>query len=359
MDTQNKAFLKAAKKLKLNYTANSKLDILEINLGKKKYLFHSYFNPLNRYDSYALVTNKNLLNQILHHYKFSTPKAILLSKEQFENSPVSDLIDTLSYPLVIKPNTNSYAGQGVCCNIENSQELTKHLHTVFVRHPKVQIEEYQGGLKEYRILILKNKIIAIAERCAASVVGNGEDSILKLVENKNRQRISVAKDIMLDPIVFDEECKIYLKRHGFTEHTILNNGQRIQLCYTSNLGRGGDMFPISSQPHPTIAKKMKSLIQLTQLEFAGIDMLCENIEKPVGENYYILEVNPFPYFVPHEIPQNEEAPVLVARKVLTILIKKHPLAYLLMLSKCFLNSLLGKCCLLLLIAILILLSTKF
>ncbi|PJE07346.1 UDP-N-acetylmuramyl peptide synthase [Legionella sp.] len=315
--------------LHLPATYSSDLELINIYLGKRNYYFLATITPFNDGASSFLSKNKYLLNKTLAQANFPVPHAIAMSKEEYSAYPLEELIAGLNFPLVVKP-LNLGRGRGVLSNIKNLSTLSNYLNQSFNEHPVLQIEEYHGGLKEYRVLIFRSKVIGVVERFAAKIVGNGQNSIAELIDLANEERARMnenEKFLAYNPMIVDEEYKNCLSDQGLDLDTVVPEGKTIQLCYTVNTGRGGDIFSHGKKIHPQNAKLLCQIAKKVGLNYVGLDVLCEDINQSfTSTKWLILEANFNPDITLHEVPPHGES-VNVTRKVLKYLIFRHPFSY--------------------------------
>ena len=89
----------------------------------------------------------------------------------------------LGFPVIVKPNSGS---QGVdVALVQNKIEFYKIMNKVF-KNDRMALVQRQVTGKDYRVVVLDNKIISAYERIPLSVVGDGNLSIKKLLEKKKR-----------------------------------------------------------------------------------------------------------------------------------------------------------------------------
>ncbi len=319
----------AAKCLHLPYKYYPKINFLEIHLGKKRYYFHHAITPLNYGASAYISVNKYINNALLAKAGFPVAKAVTFSKESWRNEPLAELIKKLQFPLVAKPLKNTARGHGVFCKIPDIKSLANYLDLFFQHFEDVEIEEFHGNLKEYRILILKNKVIGVLERVGASVIGDGKHTIDELIAIKNKEKILLSQTVTISPMTYDLEYELCLKEQGLKLQSIPSNGQKIRLCYTANTGRGGDINSLGNKIHPQNAAMLIKAARALGLEYTGLDMFCTDINVPFHNTnkWLIIEANIGPDMTLHELtPQGKK--IAVSNIVIWELIKRHPFAYL-------------------------------
>ena len=79
----------------------------------------------------------------------------------------------IGYPVVLKPLDGNH-GRGVCLDLGNEAEVRACFATAASesRDGRIVVERYLAG-KDYRILVVDKRVVAVAERVPAHVVGDG------------------------------------------------------------------------------------------------------------------------------------------------------------------------------------------
>lgn len=327
MDRNITLFQKCAQAMQLPYTYFPNVDVLRITLGTKPYYFIFSISPINYGASIYVAKHKYALNSLLNQSGFPVPKAVAFEKKQLEHKSLSQLIEPLRFPLVAKPMINTVRGKDVLCNIKNMEQLISYLDIFFDSHRFVQIEEFHTQLKEYRVTVLKNRIIGVVIRTGAFVIGDGEHTVEELIVQKNKERIYLSKELTISPLQYDTEYKNCLEEQGLTLHSIVSEGVKVRLCYTANTGRGGDIFSLGKKIHPINAKMICNVARTIGLDYVGFDLLCEDINTPFKPNkWIIIEANFLANTTIHEIP-NQGIKAGVINKILRNIIYRHPFAY--------------------------------
>ena len=94
----------------------------------------------------------------------------------------------IGFPVVIKPVFGSH-GDNIYMDIENENELKDIVQNIYVKKLKTSfIIEKQFEGKEYRVFLTKEGNYAVLHREPAHVIGDGEHTILKLIEIENEKR---------------------------------------------------------------------------------------------------------------------------------------------------------------------------
>lgn len=324
--------------LKLHFTTDydPELGLLTISLGEKNYFFFRSVSPLNSYSSTQVSKNKYATYVILKNSGIPVPATKVVDLHDFQQQNLSSVIDGLSFPLVIKP-VEGGLGEHVLCNIKSMDQLQQCMSDLFLKCDKVLIQEFHGNLKSYRVLVLNSKIIGVVVRRPAQIIGDGQHNLQELIDltNIQRQKISDA----LGPIQVDIECDIRLNEQGIDLSYLPALGEIISLGYTSNATRGGTYTSLGTK----ICKENRRLFiraaHALNLNLVGFDVECTDINVPIEHSGgVVIEANHGPSVRIHE-HAIEGIKTPVCKKILRILIYRHPVAYLGTLVQKFFSSL--------------------
>jgi cyanophycin synthetase len=223
--------------------------------------------------------------------------------------------DVGGYPIVIKPLDGNH-GRGITINI-NSWDLAEDAYDAAKEVSKgVIVERYYNG-RDHRVLVVGGKVVAVAERVPAHVVGNGHATIAELIEETNRDpRRGTGHANILTRIELDRTSWELLERQGFDLDTVLDEGEVCYLRATANLSTGGIAIDRTDEIHPENIWLCQRVAKIIGLDIAGIDVVTSDISRPLREvDGVIVEVNAAPGFRMHfcpsvGIPRNVAEPVL-------------------------------------------------
>ena len=221
------------------------------------------------------------------------------------------------YPIVIKPLDGNH-GRGITIDINNwsEAETAYDLASEASKTRSVIVEHYYRG-SDHRILVVDGKVIAVAERIPAHVIGDGKSTIKELVKITNQDpRRGEGHDNLLTKIIVDQTSLGVLDKQGYQLTTVLSKGEMAYLRATANLSTGGISIDRTDQIHPENIWLAQRVVKTIGLDIAGIDMVTPDISKPLrAVNGVIVEVNAAPGFRMHAspsqgLPRNVAAPVL-------------------------------------------------
>jgi len=231
---------------------------------------------------------------------------------------LEDAIDEVGgYPLVMKPLDGNH-GRGITINIKSYEdaELAYDDASAASKTRRVIVERYYEG-NDHRVLVVNGKVVAVAERVPAHVVGDGKSTIAELIEQTNRDpNRGQGHDNVLTRIEIDRNSMNLLERQGYTLDSVPRKDEMCMLRATANLSTGGVAIDRTDEIHPENIWLAERVVKSIGLDIAGIDIVTSDISRPLREtDGVIVEVNAAPGFRMHAapsygLPRNIAAPVM-------------------------------------------------
>jgi len=197
----------------------------------------------------------------------------------------------LGWPVIVKPNSSSQ-GRGVS-KANTLREFELAFASVSKLDQMILVEQFIAG-KDYRIVVLDNRVISAYERVPLSVTGDGKASILGLLAKKQRMFERTDRDTIID--TRDPRIVRKLARQNLSLSSKPKRGEKIFLLDNANLSGGGDSIDVTAE----ISSGFKALaINLTRemgLRLCGVDLITEtDISGPPMKNaHWIIEINAAP-----------------------------------------------------------------
>ncbi|MFN3667857.1 MAG: cyanophycin synthetase [Brevundimonas sp.] len=225
----------------------------------------------------------------------------------------------LKRPVVIKPLDGNH-GRGVTTGLRTEAEMLKAFDLAAQHSRRVIVEEELPG-HDHRILVVDGKVVAVAERRPAQVVGDGRRTIAELVDAVNADpRRGVGHEKSLTRIRLDDEAaRAILDKQSLTPDSVPSAGQTVLLRTNANLSSGGEAIDRTDEIHPDNAAIARRAALAVGLDVAGIDLLAPDITRSVRETGGgIVEVNAAPGLRMHLEP-SEGSGRDVARPILQMM----------------------------------------
>jgi cyanophycin synthetase len=250
-----------------------------------------------------LAKDKQLAKQLLKENGVPVPNGGAVTSEH----EAVALAEELGYPVVVKP-MDANQGKGVTVNITEVGQVKEAYRRASYFAPSVLVEKHIIG-KDYRILVVGNKVSAVAERKPPHVTGDGIHTITELVaeENKNPKR-GLGHEKALTQICLDSVAKEFLARSGFSVNDIPEVGEVVYLRENGNLSTGGSAQDCTAHIHPENIEYAIKAAHVLGLDVAGVDMVVDNISQPITlQEGAIIEVNAAPGLRMHLFPSVGES----------------------------------------------------
>ncbi|GEL08348.1 hypothetical protein [Salisediminibacterium halotolerans] len=263
----------------------------------KEYWFTVARGPSVSKEAIQTCIHKDKTKKTLDEYGVEIPKGKI-----FENNETLDdihlYLNEIDFPIVLKPSDGT-GGAGVIANIKTIEEFNDAYH--YVTHDlgfsKLIVEKFHDG-EDHRLYVMNGRVIGAFKKEPANVIGNGKDSIKKLVKAKNELRTSTPA-MSNRPIELDKETDTILKSKGYTLDTIPSEGEFVYLKTKNNVSSGGDPIDVTDE----VSEKMKNIAvnaakAIPDLVHCGVDMII-NYQEDTG---VVLEVNSRPHITAHLYP---------------------------------------------------------
>ncbi len=263
------------------------------------------------YSAVELVCNKEMCRDLLK--SMSVPVADGAAIGSMDE--LKELIDSLGYPLVIKPS-NGNQGRGVTTNIKTDDQAMDAFKFASTFCDRIIVERYVPGF-DYRLLVVDGKFIAASKRTPAHVVGDGDSTVQELINKVNNDpKRGDGHENELTKIKTGDAATFILSRKNYSLNTVLELNEILYLDYAANLSKGGTAEDMTDQVHPDVVRVVERVSKITGLDISGVDLMAETLTKPLAETGgVVLEVNAAPGFRMHLAPskgtsRNVASPVI-------------------------------------------------
>jgi len=266
----------------------------------------------------TIAGDKELTNRLLRDLGIPSPRGELVRSD----GDAVAMARRMGYPVVLKPLDGNH-GRGVMINLSTDEEVIRAFPAArnASRDGRVILERFLTG-KDYRILVVNNQVVAVAERVPAHVIGDGTHTVAELIEITNQDpRRGVGHEKILTRIPVNAQTRETLSRQGLDLDFIPAPGQHIQLQQTGNMSTGGTSIDRTDDIHPDNAEIAREAAMVVGLDVAGIDFITPEIARSIRDiGGGIVEVNSGPGFRMHTHP-TEGHPRHVGRAVIDMLFR--------------------------------------
>jgi cyanophycin synthetase len=103
----------------------------------------------------------------------------------------------------------------------------------------------------FRALVVNNRLIAVAERVPAHVVGDGKYTIQELIDETNADpRRGYGHEKVLTEITVDHQTMRCVRKAGYEIDSVLPKDEKLFLKTTANISTGGTAIDLTDEVHP-------------------------------------------------------------------------------------------------------------
>ena len=306
--------IKEAEARKIPWMWLSARAMLQLGYGARQKRIQATLTENSGILAVELACDKEGTKTILSDAGIPVPKGTVI---QYLDE-LKDAIEVVGgYPIVLKPLDGNH-GRGITININNWPEAEDayDLASAASKTKSVIVERYYRG-SDHRVLVINGKLVAVAERIPAHVIGDGKSTIEELIAITNGDpNRGDGHDNVLTKITVDRTSLDVLAKQDYAMDTVLPEGDKAYLRATANLSTGGIAIDRTEDIHPENIWLAERVAKIIGLDIAGIDIVTPDITQPLrAVDGVVVEVNAAPGFRMHAapsvgLPRNIAAPVL-------------------------------------------------
>ncbi|HEY9767560.1 MAG TPA: cyanophycin synthetase [Coleofasciculaceae cyanobacterium] len=295
--------IKEAEARKIPWMWLSARAMLQLGYGAKQKRIQATLSNSTSILAVELACDKEGTKNILGNAGVPVPRGTVI---EYLDELEQAIADVGGFPIVIKPLDGNH-GRGITININHwsEAEAAYDLASQASKTRSIIVEQYYQG-NDHRILVIDNKVVAVAERIPAHVVGNGKYTIKQLIDITNQDpRRGNGHDNVLTKIIIDQTSQAVLAKQGYSLDSVLPAQKTAYLRATANLSTGGIAIDRTDEIHPENIWVAQRVAKIIGLDIAGIDVVTSDISKPLKETKgVIVEVNAAPGFRMHAAPSH-------------------------------------------------------
>jgi cyanophycin synthetase len=288
--------------------------LVQLGHGKYQQRIQATVSGRTPHIAVELASDKEETNKILASLGLPVPQQELVQSD----AQAVRAAKRIGYPVVTKPYNGNH-GRGISIRLTTDAEVA-HGYNVAREHSRsVIVESFLEG-DDHRLLVVNGELVAATRRTPGHVVGDGERTIVQLIEIVNQDpRRGVGHEKVLTRLELDAQADKMLERAGLTAQSVPEKGRIVYLRSTANLSTGGTATDVTDIIHPDNRDMAVRAIRAIGLDVGGVDFLSTNIAesyRTIGGG--ICEVNAAPGFRMHVAP-SEGTPRDVAAPVIDML----------------------------------------
>lgn len=291
-----RAIVEAAEQRNIPWRREGEESLVQLGYGKKRHHIQAAMTDRTSATAVELVQDKEYTKVLLSRVGIPVPDGKVVRSVGEAVAAMHEL----GAPVVVKPLTGRQ-GNGVCIGVETAEEMQQAYNDAGSFSPTVLVEKLLTG-RNYRLLVVDNKMVAASERMPCRVVGDGVRTIKELIdiENSNPLR-GEGHEKPLTKIKVDQSVIQHLKRSGLTTRYVPATNEEVVLSERVNLSAGATARDVTDEVHPSIKAMCERAARLAGPDICGVDLITEDISQPV-ERGGILELNAGPGLRMHCFP---------------------------------------------------------
>lgn len=246
----------------------------------------------------SLASDKDATKKMLGAMGVPVPRGEIVRYEE----DIERATERVGFPIAVKPLDANH-GKGITVGLTNLEDV----QAAFLRAKEyarwVIIEKSLQGA-DFRALVIDNKLVAVAERLPAHVIGEGRQTVRQLIDKTNQdERRGLGHEKVLTLIKIDSHVEKLIAQKGYTLDSILPDGETLYLTTTANISTGGTAIDRTDEVHPYNVFLLERIARIIGLDIAGIDIVAPDVSTPLTENGGgVIEVNAAPGFRMHLAP---------------------------------------------------------
>jgi cyanophycin synthetase len=262
-------------------------------LGKRILIERKMEITRQSFISRELEVCKDITYKLLLAANLPTPQTECFYKKSYDEKQAEKQLGKLKYPIILKDARGSNS-LGIFPFIGNIKDAASVLKDRLPHYRSMIAQEMVFG-KEYRILILGEKVIGALEMIPPYALGDGISTIRKIIEEKQKTTQRRTE--------FNEKLEQILKEQNVTLESVMQKNEIAYIKKSSCLAEGGETKDATELVHPSIEKICVEASKIVGKYLAGIDIMCSDVSKNLAnQSFNILEINGKPDLYIHYNP---------------------------------------------------------
>ena len=251
----------------------------------------------------SIASDKDLTKSLLQSCGVPVPQGQVVHSAE----AAWDAAQDIGLPVAVKPYDGNH-GRGVSLDLSNRKDVEDAYALAHLKGGgSVIVEQFING-NEHRLLVVGKHVVAAARGETAWVTGDGQSSIVQLIESQinSDPRRGTGEDAPLNVLQLlgdDPEIRLEIERQGFNPHSVPAQGAQVLIQRNGNVA-----YDVTDQIHPSVAAAATLSARVVGLDIAGVDMVLEDISRPLSQQRgAVIEVNASPGLLAHLKPTDGRA----------------------------------------------------
>ncbi|MES2763730.1 MAG: cyanophycin synthetase [Bacteroidota bacterium] len=284
------SIIKEAEKRNIPYKRLDGDSLIAFGYGNKQKKIRATMTGSTSGIGIDMAGDKNETKRLLAKACIPVPQGILV----YDEEDLKDALKDISFPVVLKPVDGNH-GRGITTNINDLEHAISAFKIAKTISRKVIVEKFIEGY-DYRLLLVNYKLVAVALRTPAMIMGDGQSTIAQLIEQTNNDpNRGDGHEKVMTKIKVDEITKNILADKDLSLTSVLPIGEILFLKDTANISTGGTSTDMTDLIHPYNVFVAERVARLLNLDICGIDVVAKDICVPLtNDNGGIVEVNACP-----------------------------------------------------------------
>lgn len=262
-------------------------------LGKRILIERKISLTRQLFISGALTRCKDITHKLFKTHGLPTPETECFYKKSYDKGHAKKQLSMLKYPIIMKDARGSQS-KGIFPLIGNPEDAMIVLEEELPHYRSMIAQEMVFG-KEYRVLVLGEKVIGALEMIPPYVRGDGISTIRKIIEEKQNTTEKRTE--------FDEKLEQILREQNVTLESVMPKNEIAYFKRNSCLSEGGERKDVTDEVSGDVEKICVAASKIVGMYLVGIDVMCDDISKDLSEqSFNFIEINGKPDLYIHYDP---------------------------------------------------------
>jgi cyanophycin synthetase len=265
--------------------------VLRLSEGERVVYSTDFNFSFESLTAYWLCGNKHLTSTLLRERGVPVPEFAVYKAGDLGRAFAA--FPALKTPVVVKPCFGS-SGTGITVGVKTLPEFRRACYRAALAADPVIVERMVPG-RHWRITLFDGQLVFACERIPATVVGDGQATILKLVGLSNAAIAERGGFPSAYPIVIDDETHAALREQGMTPASVPAAGRRVVLKRICNAAVGGRTADITASVHDDYLELARKAAATMGARLSGVDIIGPDAARPIEPGrVFVNEVNTTP-----------------------------------------------------------------